>query len=153
MINLPLLLIPGTFANMEQQNHDDGIYNYPRQFWIYFIVMTLLFSIPMCLLYGQSLLSVLLIIVSYAIVNLISCILSPSNIKRLGFLTWLLGGIAYILDLWLIDLFASTNSEPYSFVVSQIYLIPVGALAGAVMCLAGGALLKHSIRNDSKEIL
>lgn len=138
---------------MEQQNHDDRIYNYPRQFWIYFIVMTVLFSIPMCLLYGQSLMSVLLIIVTYAIVNLISCMLSPSNIKRLCFLTWLFGGIAYMLDLWLIDLFVWNTSEPYSFVVSQIYLIPIGALASAVICLAGGAILKHSIRNDSKEIL
>ena len=138
---------------MNQNHQNDGIYNYPQQFWVYLIVMTILFSVPLCLLYGKNPIAAVLIIATYGTVNLISCLLSPYNIKRLGSLTWIFGGIAYILDLWLIDLFSLTGSEPYAFVVSQIYLFPIGALASAVICIAGGCLLKSSLKNESKEIL
>lgn len=141
------------FISMNQKHQINGIYNYPQQFWIYIIVMTILLSLPICMLYAKNPIVVLLIVASYVVVNLISCILSPCNIKKLGFLTWLMGGIAYLLDLWIIDLFNSIGLEPYAFVVSQIYFIPIGAVVSALICLTGGFLLKYSINNDSKKIL
>lgn len=118
-----------------------------KQFWIWEIALTLAFSAMPLIMYGESIIVIMLIIVSYAGVAAMGLISSP---KIPVFATWILmfcaADGAYIVDLIIIDTLRLIKMESYPLIIGQIYLLPICLLANALICTVGG----HAFRTINK---
>jgi hypothetical protein len=110
-----------------------------KRFWIWEIALTLAFSTMPLIMYGESIIVIMLIVVSYAVVVAMGLI---SSSKIPVFATWILifcaADGAYIIDLIIIDTLRLIEMESYPLIIGQIYLLPICLLANALICTVGG---------------
>lgn len=121
-----------------------------RRFWIWEFVLTLAFSAMSLIMYGESIIVIMLIVVSYVVVAAMGLI---SSSKISIFATWILmfcaADGAYIIDFIIIDTLRLIKMESYPLIIGQIYLLPICLLANALICIAGG-LAFHRINKARK---
>lgn len=110
-----------------------------RRFWIWEFVLTLAFSAMSLIMYGESIIVIMLIVVSYVVVAAMGLI---SSSKISIFATWILmfcaADGAYIIDFIIIDTLRLIKMESYPLIIGQIYLLPICLLANALICTVGG---------------
>lgn len=114
-----------------------------KRFWIWEIALTLAFSTMPLIMYGESIIVIMLIVVSYAVVAAMGLISSP---KISVFATWILifcaaNGV-YIIDSIIIDTLRLIKMESYPLIIGQIYLLPICLLANALICIVGGLVFR-----------
>ena len=121
-----------------------------RRFWIWEFVQTLAFSAMSLIMYVESIIVIMLIVVSYVVVAAMGLI---SSSKISIFATWILmfcaADGAYIIDFIIIDTLRLIKMESYPLIIGQIYLLPICLLANALICIAGG-LAFHRINKARK---
>lgn len=92
-----------------------------RRFWIWEFVQTLAFSAMSLIMYGESIIVIMLIVVSYVVVAAMGLI---SSSKISIFATWILmfcaADGAYIIDFIIIDTLRLIKMESYPLIIGQI---------------------------------
>lgn len=107
-----------------------------KRFWAYEIFTTVLISLNVILWVGRSPLTILMIILTFSVTNLIAWIVSKDRIGIRCLLSWLFGGAAYILDIALIDIFKMSTHESYPLIMGSVLLAPLFAAISGVICLS-----------------
>lgn len=107
-----------------------------KRFWIFECVATVLLSLNTILWIGRNIEAILLIALTFFMSNTIAWIISDKRIGLLCFLSWLLGGGAYALDIVLIDWFKMSTHESYPLIIGSMLLAPLFAAINGVICLS-----------------
>lgn len=107
-----------------------------KRFWIFESVSTVLLSLNTILWLGRNIEAILLIVLTFFISNMIAWIISDKRIGILCLLSWLFGGVSYVLDIVLIDWFKMSTHESYPLIMGSILLAPLFAAINGVICLS-----------------
>lgn len=115
-----------------------------KRFWIWEIALTLALSAMPLIMYGENIIVIMLIVVSYALVAAIERIsFSKIPVFATFILIFFAANAAYIIDLIIIDTFRLIKMESYPLIVGQIYLFPICLLANAMICTIGGIVFRN----------
>lgn len=113
-----------------------------KRFWIWVIAVTMLLSAMPMIMYGENIIGIILIILSYFIASAICLRMASVNNKVFTwFMLFCASCGAYIIDIILIDSFRLVKMESYPLIVGQIYLFPICALTQGLICLFGGIIM------------